>query len=779
MTNEALTYQQLIDENRRLQKLLKHSKATFASKRALKAHRLYGQIVIRENNEIDLFKRICKITVEEVGYKLAWIGIAMEDKTVLPVASAGFEKDYLNSIKITWGNDKYSKGPTGQSIKTGKLVVMQDILNNPKFKPWKKNAEKNNYKSSIAIPLFYNDEVFGSINIYSEEQNAFDEEEIRILQDAAYDLSIGVSNIRQIDIIEKQKSELKTAKEKAEQNEEKFRTIFNMSQSMICVADINTATFKFINPAFKKILGYDEEELLNKPFFNFIHPDDIDKTTKVVDNQLRNGKSVFYFENRYKCKNGGYCYLDWNSFPIPEKGITYAIARDITEQKLIETQLRETKDRYDLASGIGKVGIWDWDIPSGNLIWNSETYHVLGFKPGSVKPSYELFLDLVHKDDRNFLDDSVKAAWYDKKPYNLDCRVVHSSGKIVFCHVTGRVEYDYSGNPIRMLGTFQDITELKKSEEELKKHRTQLEKMVKERTKELLASNEELKLTNEKLSIQRDELKHALKQLHETQAQLVQSEKMASLGILMAGVAHEINNPVNFISSSLIGLKSNIGYFGDFADLYNQLLEDNLAVIETIKEKEKEKSLAEIVSMFKRSLEIIELGIERTKKIVVGLKSFTHPNEKKRVQYNIQENLDNTLLILHHQYKDRIEITKEYEQTPLIECLPGPINQVFMNILSNAIQAIKDKGIITITTKRKDNEMVCISIKDDGKGIPKENLNRIFDPFFTTKPVGKGTGLGLSISYNIVKEHHGRIKAESEPGKGTCFEIQLPIKYKK
>jgi len=333
-------------------------------------------------------------------------------------------------------------------------------------------------------------------------------------------------------------------------------------------------------------------------------------------------------------------------------------------------------------------------------------------------------------------------------------------------------------NKVLVGGVAIDITEQKKYEKELEKHRNHLELLVKERTDELVVSNEELQEANEELSKRKVTLENIIEELNNTQAKVIQSEKMASLGVLVAGVAHEINNPVNFINSSLTGLKNNLEFLSGYTKLYNQLSENTTEVIKKIEEKEKEASVEEVLEMFKRSIEIIEVGIERTTKIVTGLKSFARSDEKKLEQYDVHESIDNTLLILYNQFKNRIEIEKDFGKIPQIECFPGQINQVVMNILNNAIQSIEDKGKITITTGLVAAKKVSIEIKDTGKGIPKEKLQNIFDPFFTTKPVGKGTGLGLSISYGIIKDHNGDITVNSIERKYTAFKILLPIKQK-
>ncbi len=311
----------------------------------------------------------------------------------------------------------------------------------------------------------------------------------------------------------------------------------------------------------------------------------------------------------------------------------------------------------------------------------------------------------------------------------------------------------------------------------LKRYKSNLEDLVKRRTDELQVSNIELKKANEELKNQKEKLEQTVTRLNETQARLLHSEKMASLGVLVAGVAHEINNPVNYINSSMHGFKNNLEFLQSYSKLYSQISTSNQAVVDEIIEKEKDISLEQITKMLKKSGELIEVGIERTSKIVKSLKSFTRSNQDRMEAFDIKDNLENTLIILHSYYKDRIEIIKEYGQAPMIRCYPGKLNQVFLNILLNAMQAIKKKGKIWITIGIKDEKNIFIKIKDTGIGIKPEDLGHIFETFYTTKEKENGSGLGLSISNNIIKEHDGEIQVESEPGVGTSFSIILPIKH--
>ncbi len=271
-------------------------------------------------------------------------------------------------------------------------------------------------------------------------------------------------------------------------------------------------------------------------------------------------------------------------------------------------------------------------------------------------------------------------------------------------------------------------------------------------------------------------LEEANYKLQETQAMMVHSEKMRSLGELVAGIAHEINNPVNFIHGNIMILQN---YADDLLRLIDLYDENNVNFPSDIKEKiealKKEIDLdflrGDIKDLIKSCIE----GTQRTKNIVLDLKNFSRMEEMVLTQFDIPKEIDTTLNILNNKYKNRITVIKNYSiDTPKIEAFGGQLNQVFMNILDNAQDAMGESGTLTINTYKSGNN-VKIEFIDTGKGIPKENLNKVFDPFFTTKPVGKGTGLGMSISYRVINDHKGTIEVESEVNKGTKFTITLPI----
>jgi len=251
------------------------------------------------------------------------------------------------------------------------------------------------------------------------------------------------------------------------------------------------------------------------------------------------------------------------------------------------------------------------------------------------------------------------------------------------------------------------------------------------------------------------------RELRQTQAHLVQSEKMASLGGLVAGIAHEINTPVGAMTS-----------------MHDTLVRAMAKLKEHLKETspeafENDARLKSLFAMIDESNQVIRSGASRVAEIVRRLRSFARLDEAELKKVDIHEGLEDTLTLVHHEIKHNIRLVREYGKVPLMSVFPSRLNQVFLNLINNARQAIHDKGTITIRTWVED-KTAAISISDDGVGIPKENLSRVFDPGFTTKGVGVGTGLGLSICYQIIKDHRGRIDVESEVGKGATFTVRIP-----
>lgn len=311
---------------------------------------------------------------------------------------------------------------------------------------------------------------------------------------------------------------------------------------------------------------------------------------------------------------------------------------------------------------------------------------------------------------------------------------------------------------------------LEREREELRELNEQLEQRVSQRTSALGSANQQLLQNNL-------ELKQLNLQLENTQKQLLLSEKMASVGQLAAGVAHEINNPIGFVNSNLGTLEKYVADMSKLITAYaqneGQLSANARANLDEVKRAvDLPYLMGDMPQLFKESKD----GLERVRRIIQDLRDFSHVDEMEWQLVNLEQHMDSTLNVAWNELKYKADVVKEYAGLPDVECMPSQIKQVFLNLLVNAAQAIETKGTITIRTGVQ-NEEVWIEVADTGQGIAPHHLNQIFDPFFTTKPVGKGTGLGLSVSYGIVQKHGGRIEVTSELGKGTDMRVWLPIKH--
>jgi signal transduction histidine kinase len=319
----------------------------------------------------------------------------------------------------------------------------------------------------------------------------------------------------------------------------------------------------------------------------------------------------------------------------------------------------------------------------------------------------------------------------------------------------------------------QMTTALRETREKLHDHQRRLQAQ----NQELEEKSQSLAQRNTEIERKNHDLENALAKLKRTQLQLVQSERMASLGQLTAGIAHEINNPVNFVSSNINPLRRDVADLLAILAKYEehigaQHLQEKFQAVDELK---KDLDFSYMQQEIENLLNGIQEGARRTSEIVRSLRNFTRLGEDERKPADINKGLESTLLMLQHQLKKRVEVIKDFGVLPEIMCYPGKLNQVFMNVLVNASQAIVGSGKIFIKTSY-DGEIVTISIKDTGVGMSNEIKQHIFEPFFTTKGVGEGTGLGLPITYGIIEEHDGNIEVYSEPGKGSEFVITLPAK---
>lgn len=515
-------------------------------------------------------------------------------------------------------------------------------------------------------------------------------------------------------------------------------TIIESTSALIVGID-HAGLVTFMNPAAEKTTGYTKSEMVGKNWWRVMYPGEEYKQVELLARRVKQNE-VRNYEMTLRTKANQKRIIAWNSVRLYDKQgaikETIGIGIDATDQREAEriTLQREANLKSIVESTTNIIGLLDKNL---RLVEYNHTFQ----KYARTVTGLELYKGMPILDH---LKSPLPEVF---RPLLTRALEGEKLSKIIdYPTANGVLYFIFTCNPIRhgqeVTGVsvfIQDITELRKAQNELKKYSENLEALVQERSEQIVVANQELQLSNE-------QLKATLNNLQKTQDQLIQSEKMASLGILSAGVGHEINNPLNFIKGGANALASHL--------------------------KSQHTKVEEETRPF---IDIINEGVNRATAIVKGLSHFSRQNTDQNESCDLHKILDNCLLILQSKLKHKAVIEKNYlEALPTILGNEGQLHQALLNILSNAEQAIQKNGLIRITTTL-ENDQLKLTISDNGYGIAKENLPKISDPFFTTKAPGEGTGLGLSITYKIIADHKGKIIVNSEVNRGTEFVILLPV----
>ncbi len=585
--------------------------------------------------------------------------------------------------------------------------------------------------------------------------------------------------------------------------EVELERFFNISLDLLCIADF-TGKFRRVNPSWQRVLGYDLEELERLNILDLVHPDDIRITIETMA-RLAAHEPISKFVNRYRTRAGDYRYIEW--LAAPEEDLIYAAARDITERQAAATEVQELLRRTQILSSITQsirnsldlevivqnavTAIFtDVDVDICTFGWCYQASH-----PETSEPVIEQQILVQEKVPEvkdwlgtHFLPgfNSVYQHIIANEPYYLtSVEECQDEGLKAICRESGI--NSYCCLPICSINGYWGIFELARISHEAQWDEDEME-LLNEISDQIAIAIQQAELYQE-AKAKREALSHAYRQLQETQVQLVQAEKMSSLGQLVAGIAHEINNPVNFIYG-------NLQYTAEYADSLLKLVQayqqEYPTPSEAIAKLIEDIELDFVKDDFNQLITSMRNGATRIRDIVKSLRTFSRLDEAELKAVDLHENIDSTLVILQNRLKGRrdepdIEIIKHYAALPPIECYSGLLNQVFMNLLVNAIDAIQQRrerlpweqqsdyvGCITITTAPITSTQVRISIHDNGIGMTRQIQDQIFNPFFTTKPVGTGTGMGLPTSYQIIRKYHdGELTCSSVPDQGTEFTIQL------
>ena len=616
-----------------------------------------------------------------------------------------------------------------EQFKRGQTVYIPRVADLPPEATFEKEAfQAFDVKSALMVPIAYQQSLKGIVSFDSIRKEKTWTNEHRAL-------------LRMTGEIFANALERKEDEEAIECLMRKNEMILRSAGEGIYGVDVQGKT-TFANPEAARMIGYSVEELIGKSQHAILHHTKSDGTPYPQEDcpvykAFRDGTVNHVEDEVFWRKDGTSFPVAYTSTPIREDGKVIGATvtfKDITERKREQEALEHSISLLNATLDSTTDGILVADLQGRIVNFNQKFLDMWGLATAiGVSQGHTQMMAMVQDQLQDPEGFSRRLEEIYAQPDAESCDVIE--------FIDGRVFERYTkpqrigGRSVGRVWSLRDVTDRKRAEEALHQANNDLEQKVEDRTKEL----------------------------RQKQTQLVQAEKMASLGQLVAGVAHEINTPLG-------ALKSNIDIFMRTVDKIKSLMLDPSMPAQLRESPDLKNRFTSLETLNRHN----HAAMDRIVTIVGSLRKFARLDESELDEFDIHEGLDNTLILVQHELKGRIELIKEYGTVPLIKCYPNQLNQVFMNLLVNACHAIEGQGKIFIRTSHR-GETVVIEIQDTGKGIAQDSLHRIFDPGFTTKGFGIGTGLGLSIVYQIMKDHKGEIEVESEVGRGTTFRLTVPI----
>ncbi len=781
--------------------------------RALKVISESDKALVHAQEEPALLREICRIIVETGGYGLAWVGFAEQDeqRSVTPTAQWGEPRDYIETISASWAGATSYQCPTGTAIRSGKPVVVRDILQESVGEPWREKSLKSGHRSAIALPLTHDEQTIGALTIYTEKPEAFSQEEIKLLSGLADDLAYGIDVLRT-------RSYHKLAEQLIQ---EYYTSLAFLSQTVIDLIELSPTDniyryighqlHRLIKPVAILIDRYDKSsntfEICESTSDDLSDHDGDDNPNHrdipgdgdapgTCDHDACN-----HGEQRQSPKKNlwsGRNLVGERFFlaPFLEKILCPSKLQRIqpleifpdTDSNPNPSPMSELLIEFLKTTEVFSIGLQKERILFGHVL--------LLVKKGKELKNIEVIETFVHQASiilhRRYIEMELKES---ENKFRLLAEMspgaifIHRGQKIIYANPATKIITGYSQEELEEMNFWEILAPPYRGRQKHEAFRLLKGKNLQNPSELLLE-----KKTGENCWVQMiskafefegapavmvtavdiTQVKKAREMEKHHQQQLMQADKMISLGNLVAGVAHEINNPTNAIMVNTPVLKDIWNKIKPIADRYYKRNRD--FNVGGIPYSEIPESMSDLLSGITESA-------QRIKTIVEDLKNFANPNpaapgEMSR-DTDVNEVVKQSVTLLHSMIaKATGKFSVDYgREIPLIKGNPRQLEQVFINLIRNACQALEThrQAIHVYTAYDPSVNRVIIGVKDEGPGIPPENLKFIMDPFFTTKRNNGGTGLGLSVSSRIVQDHHGEIEVESTLGKGSLFTVLLPV----
>jgi len=698
--------------------------------RTLRALSSADRAMMRATDEAQYLAQVCRIVVESCGHAMVWIGYAEEDegKTVRSVASAGFDEGYLKALNLTWADTERGHGPTGRAIRTGKPWLCRNMLTDPSFTPWREQALKRGYASSIALPLLDGGKAFGALMIYSRQPDPFSEDEVQLLVRLADGLAYGIVSLRAA----------KTIEMLSRFPQENPHPVLRVNRAGILL---------YANSASRPLL--EEWQCA------------VGQPVPAHWRELASAALASGSRPALDCACGGRIF-SFELAPIAEAGYVNLYGKDITKRKLAEEALESSEERArehaaHLQAVLDAAPALIWiahDRECRNITANHAAYELLrapygsrlaesGTRASGGVRHFRLFRDGVELKPEETALQHVASSGKALTDFEMD--IVFNDGTVR--SLLGNVTPipDAEGRPDGAIAAFVDITAYKHAEEErgrlehaLMEANATLEQQVEERTSELRQSNVQLKK-----EIQ--ERRHAEEERERVENIARARERLATLGELAAGVAHEIRNP----------------------------LQGTMAFLEmAAKRSGADEKLRALLLR-------VEEGLREMDRVAAQLLDLARPGSEHSAASPLEPLVERAWSFLHlRAAKQGVSLERTFEPgLPEVQVNAARMAEAFLNLFKNSLDACEDGGAISVRARLHPArpDMVEVIVKDNGPGIPADVRSRVFEPFFTTKPIGKGTGLGLPVVKSIVESCGGSVGIVDTSVAGTTIGLGLPV----